>query len=78
MESYSQTLTSNIFSGWLGTNYEKLNIVATYNLVYNASLMVDEGMGLSLIHICTNCNNLPLYFDYFQHPENIWDESKQA
>ena len=43
-----QTLTSNIFSGWLGTNYEKLNIVATYNLVYNASLMVDEGMGFAL------------------------------
>ncbi|WP_125143418.1 LysR family transcriptional regulator [Clostridium transplantifaecale] len=43
-----QTLTGNAFSGWLGTDYEKLNIVATYNLVYNASLMVDEGMGYAL------------------------------
>ncbi|MCB6610770.1 LysR family transcriptional regulator [[Clostridium] symbiosum] len=43
-----QTLTSNLFSGWLGTEYEKLNIVATYNLVYNASLMVDEGMGYAI------------------------------
>lgn len=43
-----QTLTGNIVSGWLGTEYEKLNIVATYNLVYNASLMVEEGMGYAL------------------------------
>lgn len=27
---------------------EKLNIVATYNLLFNASLMVDEGMGYAL------------------------------
>ena len=27
---------------------EKLNIVATYNLLYNGSLMVDEGMGYAI------------------------------
>lgn len=27
---------------------EKLNIVATYNLIYNASLMVEEGVGYAL------------------------------
>lgn len=30
---------------WLGKDPSKLHITATYNLIYNASLMVDEGMG---------------------------------
>ena len=38
---------------WLKCDMSKLNIVATYNLLFNASLLVDEGLGyaLSLIHI---------------------------
>lgn len=43
-----QALVANELSGWIGLDYEKLNIVATYNLVYNASLMVDEGFGYAL------------------------------
>ena len=43
-----QSLLSNEFSGWLGKDFEKLNIVATYNLVFNASLMVATGMGYAL------------------------------
>lgn len=35
-------------SNWMKRETSKLNIVATYNLVYNASLMVDEGMGYAL------------------------------
>ncbi|WP_195560309.1 LysR family transcriptional regulator [Anaeromassilibacillus sp. D41t1_190614_C2] len=31
--------------GWLKREASKLNIVATYNLVFNASLLVDEGLG---------------------------------
>ena len=30
---------------WLGKEPAQLHTVATYNLIYNASLMVDEGMG---------------------------------
>ena len=30
---------------WLGREPDQLNTEATYNLIYNASLMVDEGMG---------------------------------
>lgn len=30
---------------WLGKEPAELDTVATYNLIYNASLMVDEGMG---------------------------------
>ena len=46
--SSRQTTVSNKFSGWLKKDYDKLNIVATYNLVYNASLMVEEGLGYAL------------------------------
>ena len=46
--SSRQTLVSNQLSEWFHRDYEKLNIVATYNLVYNASLMVDEGIGYAL------------------------------
>ena len=38
----------NEFSGWFGEGYEKLNIITTYNLLYNASIMVEEGMGYAL------------------------------
>ena len=43
-----QALVKNEISGWSGEDVDKLNIVATYNLVYNASLMVDEGFGYAL------------------------------
>ena len=32
----------------LGKSTDELNIVGTYNLIYNASLMVEEGMGYAL------------------------------
>jgi DNA-binding transcriptional LysR family regulator len=44
----AQTLVSNEFSRWLKKDFENLNIVSTYNLVYNASLMVEEGLGYAL------------------------------
>ena len=43
-----QSMTQNMLSGWCGRNIATLNIVATYNLLYNASLMVDEGVGCAL------------------------------
>lgn len=33
---------------WFGRKYDKLNIVSTYNLVYNASVMVREHIGYAL------------------------------
>ena len=35
-------------AGWLGRDSSELNIVATYNLLFNASLMVEEGLGYAL------------------------------
>ena len=43
-----QSMVHNELSGWSGGDFDKLNIVATYNLIYNASLMVDEGFGYAL------------------------------
>lgn len=43
-----QTMVSNELTGWLRRDFAKLNIVATYNLIYNASLMVEEGLGYAL------------------------------
>ena len=36
------------FLDWFGEEFEKLNIVATYNLVYNAAIMVEAGMGYAV------------------------------
>lgn len=44
----NQALVENEISGWMGDCHDKLNIVGTYNLLYNASLMVQEGMGYAL------------------------------
>ena len=44
----NQDLVRNELSGWLKDDFDKLNIVATYNLIYNASLLVDEGSGYAL------------------------------
>lgn len=46
--SSRQYLVKNLISGWLGFDFEKLNIVGTYNLLYNASIMVEEGLGYAL------------------------------
>ena len=46
--SSRQFLVKNLISGWLGYDFEKLNIVGTYNLLFNASIMVDEGVGMAL------------------------------
>lgn len=43
-----QSLESEQISDWFKKDFDKLNIAATYNLVYNATLMVKEGMGYAL------------------------------
>ncbi|ALS75765.1 LysR family transcriptional regulator [Planococcus rifietoensis] len=43
-----QTAVSNEMSGWFGKNIEDLRVVGTYNLIYNAALMVEENIGYAL------------------------------
>lgn len=59
-----QSLAHNELSGWLGKQYGSLHIITTYNLLYNASLMVEENVGcaLCLDHIIPEYENSPLCF----------------
>lgn len=36
------------YPAWFGKKFEKLNVVATYNLIYNAALLVEEGIGYAI------------------------------
>lgn len=38
----------NAFAAWFGSEFDKLNIVSTYNLIYNAALLVEEGIGCAV------------------------------
>ena len=42
------TRDGDLLTSWLGKNTNELNVTATYNLLFNASLMVDEGLGYAL------------------------------
>lgn len=44
----NQGLFQNQLAGWSGKNQGKMDIVATYNLLFNASLMVEEGLGYAI------------------------------
>jgi DNA-binding transcriptional LysR family regulator len=39
---------TNEMPEWLQKNYNRLNIVATYDLIFNASILVREGLGYAL------------------------------
>ncbi|WP_226530273.1 LysR family transcriptional regulator [Metabacillus niabensis] len=43
-----QTSSKNEFADWFGEEFTNLNIVTTYNLAYNAAIMVEEGIGYAL------------------------------
>lgn len=43
-----QTAVSNEITGWFGQDVNDLNIIGTYNLLYNAALMVEENLGYAL------------------------------
>ncbi|HIY02192.1 MAG TPA: LysR family transcriptional regulator [Candidatus Blautia faecipullorum] len=62
-EAQGGTLTQ-----WLGRDPEKLNIIATYNLIFNASLLVDEGLGyaIGLDKIINTSGNSNLCFRPFE------------
>ena len=51
-------------SNWFGQDMAKLHVVATYNLVYNASLLVEEGLGYAVCFdkLINVSGNSPLCF----------------
>ena len=55
-----QAQCSNQLKEWLQKDVSELHIAATYNLLFNASLMVEDGMGVALCLeniINTACNS---------------------
>lgn len=43
-----RTMVQNEIAHWAGISVEELNVVATYNLIYNAAILVEKGMGYAL------------------------------
>ncbi|MDE6550935.1 MAG: LysR family transcriptional regulator [Clostridia bacterium] len=43
-----QSLGKGVIADWFHKSYEELRIVATYNLLYNASLLVEQGVGYAV------------------------------
>ncbi|MDR1159562.1 MAG: LysR family transcriptional regulator [Syntrophomonadaceae bacterium] len=41
-------LVQNTLANWFGSHFERLEIVATYNLLYNAAIMAQNKMGVAL------------------------------
>ncbi|TNH06798.1 LysR family transcriptional regulator [Testudinibacter sp. TR-2022] len=46
--SSRQAGVGDFLGRWLKYDYEELNVVATYNLIFNATLMVQQGIGIAL------------------------------
>ena len=63
-QAIENKLSDNDFIRWFGDSFNKLNIAATYNLLYNALIMVREGMGyaLSLDKLIDNMHNENICF----------------
>ena len=59
-----QAMGKDSLSAWFGMDYTDLDIVATYNLLYNASLMVEEGLGyaVTLDRLVNTTGDSPLCF----------------
>lgn len=47
-QAISEERSKNEFAEWFGEDFDKLDIVTTFNLVYNAAIMVDAGIGYAV------------------------------
>lgn len=53
LKSLPMIMAEQTFSGhqeleWFGSDYSVMNVVATYNLIYNATFLVEHGIGYAL------------------------------
>lgn len=74
-----QSYGRNIITDWFRKSFDELNVVATYNLLYNASLLVEQGLGYAvsldkLINTSGNSNLCfrPLYPELISHLDIAW------
>lgn len=47
-QAMSLNKSGNEFAEWFGTDFNRLNIVTTFNLVFNAAIMVEAGIGYAV------------------------------
>lgn len=47
-QAISEERSKNEFTQWFGEDFDKLDIVTTFNLIYNAAIMVDAGLGYAI------------------------------
>ena len=47
-QAISQKQSTTEFTRWFGEDFDKLDIVTTFNLVYNAAIMVEAGIGYAV------------------------------
>lgn len=68
-----QKKVDNNISKWMQRDYNDLNIVATYNLIFNASLLVEKGVGyaLGLDKLINISQESPLCFKPFNPPLEV-------
>ena len=73
------SLGKGIISDWFRKPSEELNIVATYNLLYNASILVEQGIGyaVSLDRLINTSGNSflcfrPLFPELISHLDIAW------
>lgn len=44
-QAIRKMMPDNQFRDWFGDDFDKMNIIATYNLVFNAALLAEQGIG---------------------------------
>ncbi|KAB7667141.1 LysR family transcriptional regulator [Bacillus sp. B1-b2] len=47
-QAMQQSYSKNEFADWFGEDFDKLNVITTYNLAFNAAIMVEEGIGYAI------------------------------
>lgn len=69
----NQAMAEGEFSGWSGGLYQKYNIAATYNLLYNAAILVEESVGIALCieNVIRDYAENPLCFRPLDPPMNV-------
>lgn len=63
-----RTMVQQELASWAGVPYEQLTTIAFYNLIYNATIMVEQGLGCActLEHLVTTNDQSPLCFRPFE------------
>ncbi len=63
-QAITPSQSGNEFAAWFGEDFQSLNIVATFNLVYNAAMLVEAGVGyaITIDKLADTGPNSPLCF----------------